>query len=1014
MISKHMACFFNKHIIQWSILLCLLTHTLRATDKRTYFQQRVDYNISVTLNVKLHELAGNVEIKYINHSPDVLHEIYFHLWPNAYKDRTSALCKQLVSQGDMSLYFAPDSLRGFMDNLEFKVNDHLVQMMYDSLNSDICRLILNTPLHPGDSIEISTPFRVKIPDAKFSRLGHVGDSYMITQWYPKPAVYDKDGWHPIPYLSQGEFYSEYGSFNVNITLPENYVVAASGYLQTPSEIKFIENKIKESSDNSDFPENNFFPLSSEKQKTIQFTIDSVHDFAWFADKRFHIGHTTVRLPKSGRDVECYAYYTNAQPQWWKNASTVTSDAIAYYSDMVGEYPYGVCTAVDGTIAAGAGMEYPTITVLGLAASEASLIETIVHEVGHNWFYGILGSNERDHAWMDEGINSFYEMMFMTSKYKSRNYLHEFIGLPQWLSKRVGVQNLTPFDMNKLMYDMLARQNNDQFGDINSSCYTQFGYGATVYSRTAINFYALQKYLGDTLFNKCMQQYFNEWKFKHPSPDDVQQSFETASGKSLHWFFKEWIPYNYKADFKISSIRKNESGYSVKLKNSGTLTAPVSIAAYQNQQLLSSIWVEPFKGKKEVLFPASDADYFIVDGPDYAFDINPLNNFYRNSGLMKRINKVEFAFISKYENPLRTQLFYVPAIGYNTYNGVMAGVILHNMSLLKKKFEFSLMPLYGFKSRTPAGIAMFNYSLLLNKTLIDRIDITANPHYFNADSYYLIKRDENFNQNYFSLPVYVKLRLAKAICRPDVEYSIKAGNILNHIRQYEYLSDHLYWQRNVFQQVELTRNNYNHSDPSEIIWLNERGKGYVKSQLTIEKEITLTKRKRDLYLRFFAGTFLYRDSYNHVADFTNSGWRGSDDYLMQELYSGRNEITGFWSHQMLMKDGGLKAYYPVGSDHWLAGLNVSLKTPLPGVKIFADVVSFYKASAVTPGASSIRYDGGVCFSLMKDVIEIYLPLIISKEIKTYYDLNGYKYTDRIRFVFDLHKLNPVRLRDLNSR
>ncbi len=186
-----------------SFCICQLASTAFANNDKAYFQQQVEYKISVTLDDKKHQLSGDAEMKYINHSPDILTEIYFHLWPNAYKDRTSALCKQLVSEGNMQLYFAPDSLRGFMDELDFKVNNKPVTVVYDSLNADICRLILNQPLKPEDSITITTPFRVKIPDAKFSRLGRIGDSYMISQWYPKPAVYDKFGWHPMPYLSQG-------------------------------------------------------------------------------------------------------------------------------------------------------------------------------------------------------------------------------------------------------------------------------------------------------------------------------------------------------------------------------------------------------------------------------------------------------------------------------------------------------------------------------------------------------------------------------------------------------------------------------------------------------------------------------------------------------------------------------------------------------------------------------------------------------------------------------------------
>ena len=223
-----------------------------AIGEKPYFQQRVDYKISVSLDDKKNFLSGFEELIYRNNSQDTLRELFFHLWPNAYKDRSTALCKQLVSQGNMSLYFANDEQRGFIDSLNFRVDDKVVSLVYDSINIDICKIVLNKPLLPNDTILITTPFRIKIPDAKFSRLGHVGQSYMISQWYPKPAVYDKDGWHTMPYLSQGEFYSEFGSFLVDITVPANYVVAASGYLKTPSEVEFINKKIKTESNQINF------------------------------------------------------------------------------------------------------------------------------------------------------------------------------------------------------------------------------------------------------------------------------------------------------------------------------------------------------------------------------------------------------------------------------------------------------------------------------------------------------------------------------------------------------------------------------------------------------------------------------------------------------------------------------------------------------------------------------------------------------------------------------------------
>ena len=211
-----------------NFLLFFITAFSSIGNAQDYFQQEVNYTIKVKLDDEKHELSASETIQYINNSPDELKFIYIHLWPNAYKDNSTALAKDLLRTGNTKFYFSEEKDKGYIDQLDFKINGQPAkwELLKDSI--DICKLYLNQPLKSKDSITISTPFHVKIPSAEFSRLGHVGQSYQVTQWYPKPAVYDKNGWNQMPYLQQGEFYSEFGSFDVSITLPKNYVLGATG------------------------------------------------------------------------------------------------------------------------------------------------------------------------------------------------------------------------------------------------------------------------------------------------------------------------------------------------------------------------------------------------------------------------------------------------------------------------------------------------------------------------------------------------------------------------------------------------------------------------------------------------------------------------------------------------------------------------------------------------------------------------------------------------------------------
>ena len=366
----------------------------------TYWQQEVNYKIDVSLNDVEHTLDGYVRMDYHNHSPDTLHFIWIHLWPNAYKNDRTAFTDQTLENGSTAFYFSDNDQRGYINRLEFKVNGITAKTVDHPQHQDIIKLLLPQPLAPGASTRIETPFHVKLP-ANFSRGGHTGHSYQVTQWYPKPAVYDSKGWHPIPYLDQGEFYSEFGNYEVQITVPKNYLVAATGDLQDEEEKIFLRTRTWRFPDKA-IPvksSNNLRSKKAEKissakeTKTLHYKQNNVHDFAWFADKEFVVSHDSIPLP-SGRIIDAYAFFYQKEQATWKNSIGFIRNAILTKSRWIGEYPYNVVTVVEG--GTGGGMEYPTITLLQSGGSEQSLDHVINHEVGHNWFYGILASNERTH------------------------------------------------------------------------------------------------------------------------------------------------------------------------------------------------------------------------------------------------------------------------------------------------------------------------------------------------------------------------------------------------------------------------------------------------------------------------------------------------------------------------------------------------------------------------------------------------------------------------------------------
>lgn len=412
-----------KKIILFTLIFIFTINCINA--QKQYFQQHVDYTIKTELFPSENKIISSETIVYKNNSPDTLTFLYFHLWPNAYKNKHTALAKQLISMGKDELFFNAKKIGGYIDSLDFTSDGAKLKWKYDKKHIDICKITLNKPLYPGQSVNISTPFVVHIPQ-DISRMGQKESAYQITQWYPKPAVYDMYGWHQFPYLDQGEFYSEYGSFDVSITVPKQEVVGASGNLQNKEEIKWMK----------DLNENNSPGYKIEnpaqgKTKTLRYTENNIHDFAWFCSKKYYVDIDSVQTPRTKKWVTTWALYMKKHKLEWRNATKYVNNGIKYYSKWVGDYPFNNCTAVDGALSAGGGMEYPEITVV----SSSGIEDVIVHEVGHNWFYGMLGFNEREHPFMDEGINSFYDHRYSYEVKKSAPFAGNFLKNPKDINSR---------------------------------------------------------------------------------------------------------------------------------------------------------------------------------------------------------------------------------------------------------------------------------------------------------------------------------------------------------------------------------------------------------------------------------------------------------------------------------------------------------------------------------------------------------------------------------------------------
>lgn len=971
---------------------------------QSYWQQEVNYKIDVRLDDVNHIIRASETFEYINNSPDRLQVIYVHLWPNAYRNGKSALGKQLYKNGDEFLTFADEADKGWIDSLDFKVNGDAVKWEYHPQHMDVGIIYLSRPLEPGGKILVSTPFKVKIPSGKISRLGHIDQSYQITQWYPKPAVYDKNGWNWMPYLTQGEFYSEYGSFDVSITLPKNYIVGATGDLQTESEIRFLEEQVAATQENPGINSEGAlsarlkkknaspFPPSETEFKTIRYKQSKVHDFAWFADKRFKVLKGEVELPHSKRKVTTWAMFVPQNAKLWQKAIEYINDGTYYYSKWNGDYPYNQVTAIDGTISAGGGMEYPNVTVIGNCSSAMELEIVIVHEVGHNWFYGILGSNERVHGWMDEGMNTLNEMRYIQTKYPDNTNMSDML-----FGGGFHLNDLDHHDMGDISYRTIAMMGDDQPIETKSKDFTSINYGVIMYQKTGLVFFYLKDYLGEEAFDKAMHTYFEAYKFKHPQPEDMRRVLETSSGKDLGWLFDDLIRTTNHIDYKLKKVKTGDNGTDVTVKNIGQVDGPIGVSALKDGKVVETVWAEPGIKKTTVHLQTSNAEQVQIDPNRNIPELDRSNNNWDKSWLFHRMEPLKFEFLVGDNERNRSNNFWLPAVGYNNNDQFMIGLAAHNYGIPPRKFQYLVAPMYSFGRNSVSGTGEFAY-VFLPKTFIKQTKVGVSLRSFKNEN----SREDNDSYYAAAMP-YIYMKFGER--KNDIPFT--ESMLIQGIYNYEKLApfDNQYagaflkycadYQKPDFEIGGIFRTDYLQKVAGDFA-----DNHFTRSsfETTVRYKYKKNKQKSWVELRGFVGGFWNKSALlGSRYRMSLSGTSGFQDVFLEDYYFERSAISFVNQAGDNMGNFKIGGNNLLSTDQWMATGNLYVQLPIK-TGIFGAFADF---GGMQLGNSFYGFfNTGLGIKLGK-VFGVYFPLYMSKNLEDAY--GNAKYGEKIRFTL---KLNPV--------
>ncbi|MSR36198.1 MAG: M1 family peptidase [Gemmatimonadetes bacterium] len=524
-----------------------------------YWQQRVDYRIDATLDVAKNEIAGRETVHYQNNSPDRLDYLWMHVEQNicAPSSVTSKLNQPpLVFQGTAFDF----SCKGFAGGFTLERISVAGRSITPVVDGTIMRVDLPSALAPGASLDLDIVWRFPMPEYGAGRMGRDGQLWEVAQWYPRVAVYDDvRGWNHEPYLGAGEFYLEYGRFDVALTVPASYVVAATGRLLNPEQVLTPAQRERLArAATSETPVAIIgatevgTPASRPAASgtlTWRFAADSVRDFAFAAAPNW-------RWDASGyQGVMINTLYRTSAPLWAAESNKMARAAIAHFSEQWLRYPYPHATTVEGPIE---GMEYPMLTFVPKGLSREDLQWTLSHEFGHEWFPMIVGANERLYPWMDEGFNTFIDIEG-AEKYFAGTPYADTVGLnPMHLYAAHGV----PGDEQPLIARPIEVRDLFWSG----------------YRKPALMLQLLRlEVLGRERFDFAFREYTRAWAFKHPTPADFFRVMRDASGQELDWFWRGWIYSTARLDQSVDSIAtRADGGSEIHLSNRGTMVMPAEL------------------------------------------------------------------------------------------------------------------------------------------------------------------------------------------------------------------------------------------------------------------------------------------------------------------------------------------------------------------------------------------------------------------------------------------------------
>ncbi len=917
-------------------------------------------NLTVSLNEYTKELDIQQEFTYYNDSRYNLGILYFNDWANAYSNKNTGLAKRFEQEFKRSLHLAKDSERGYTTIVSVVDNEYKGLEWERADSDDILKVRLNQPLKPKSSTKVFITYKVKLPSDKFTSYGYDNKgNYYLKNWYLTPAVYDGK-WRLYSNKDLEDLYTNITKTTISFKFPDS--------------LHLTSNLNKR--DETVFPGGQFAQLKGERQKTGELILRTSKDFTT---------HVTPHLTLV-TDISAPRYSSVGQ------SISISKIADFIYKNL-GEYPHEKLLVSQ--------LDYDKDPLIGLNQLpsfvrpyeqkfqfEMKFLKTAINSM----LKETLFLDPRKEQWLTSAIANYLMIAYVEDYYPDQKLLGNLSRV--WGIRSFNLAKMGFNDQYAFLYNVTARSNTDQALNTPNDSLIKFNQRIANKYKAGLGLAYLADYIGTERVDESIKTFFKYYQLNKVSVLDFESILKRSTDKDINWFFKDYVATDRRIDFKIKSVEKLGDSLNVSIKNKEGTNVPISMFGLKNDSVISKYWFTDIKTVETFTIPNKEEDKLVLNYDQKIPEFNQRDNWESLGGFLSSNKPLHFTFFKDSENPNYTQVFYVPVLNFNIYDGWAPGMRLYNKTLLERPFVYDFAPSYSFREKAFVGYGRFNYRKYLNKTglFVSNYSLSASTSHFNVNS-------------------------RATSVTPSLSFGWRPDDLRSDKRQFlifRYVNILRDFDENV-QDLDTDSENPDYS-VFNARYIN-RHNGIIDynawsvdfqlagnfSKIAFEYEYRkLFENNKQFNLRFYAGKFI---SNNTDTGFFNFALDRPTNYLFDYNYLGQSEDSGIYSQQLIIAEGGFKSFLDEQyrfSDNWITTVNASFNL-WRWIEVYGDL-GLVKNNGFN---EKFVYDSGIRLNLVTDYFELYFPVYSNNG----WEISQQNYGEKIRFIITV---SPKTLTGLFTR